>query len=45
MDPLLLFLTKFSNVQLIGWVHITITYILDDFFSLNGAPRFTPSHI
>ena len=45
MDPLLLCLTKFSSVQLKGWAHImTITYIFD-FFSLNGAPRFTPSHI
>ena len=32
MDPLLPFLTKFLSVQLIGWVHMTITYIFDDFF-------------
>ena len=43
MDPLLLCLTKFSSVQLIAWVRMTITYIFDDFFV--GAPRLTPSHI
>ena len=32
MDPLLLSLIKFSSVQLIGCVHMTITYIFDDFF-------------
>ena len=31
MDPLLLSLIKFSSVQLIGCVHMTITYIFDEF--------------